>query len=75
MKKQVTASAITAAENDDALKDALDNVKDDFEYILMGCDVLTRGGSDSAKTAAAILSDLRVSLGDYINRIASTIQE
>lgn len=65
--------AADAAE--DALKETIDALNDDFDYILSGIENLNRAGGDSAKSALSIASELSVTLGEYITRIASSTLE
>lgn len=73
VKASTALGPITAADAaEDALKETMDTLNDDFDYILSGIENLNRAGGDSAKNAMSIASELSVTLNDYINRIAAS---
>ncbi len=66
---------ITSAENaqEDVFKDSVNNLKDDFDYVLSGLDRLNRSGNLS--DSLSIIQELEEHLNDVIDEIASMVQE
>lgn len=75
MKRKITSSKmlITAAENDSAFDDIIDNIKADFEYIVDGLETLNRRGADSVKQAMAIATSISSDLEQHITAVADSI--
>lgn len=55
----------------DKLNDSVDTLKDDFDYILSGLEMLGRSGNFG--TAQDIASQLSSSLADFIEEIANNV--
>lgn len=67
---------INAADDiSDTLKDKLDTIKDDFDYLMSGIEKLGRSGSNMSKEAEIIAENLSSDIQDSINEVAARIQE
>ena len=67
---------INAADDiSDTLKDKLDTIKDDFDYLMSGIEKLGRTGSNMSKEAEIIAENLSSDIQDSINEVAARIQE
>jgi len=64
---------IRAADEPSALDDCLDNLKDDFDYVMDGLDKLSRTGGDSAKAALSIALSLSDTIENHIEQVSSQI--
>lgn len=75
MKRKITSAnqTVTAAENDSAFDDIIDNIKADFEYIVDGLETLNRRGADSVKQAMAIATSISADLEQHISAVADSI--
>lgn len=75
MKRKITSAnqTVTAAENDSAFDDIIDNIKADFEYIVDGLETLNRRGADSVKQAMAIATSISSDLEQHIAAVADSI--
>lgn len=60
---------------DTRLKDAIDEVEDDFDYAISGLEKLGRGDKQSYEAALSIVQGLSNALAQVIDRIADEIQE
>lgn len=68
MKRRIIA--VTEDEVDDSLDDALHNLKDDFEYVVMGIEHLAKQSSQDAVTAFEILNSIHRNINDTLSAIA-----
>ena len=79
MKKFVrsfTNSDIMSAEEiSDSLKDMIDAINDDFDYLMSGIEKLGRSGANMSKGAEVIAENLASAIQDSIAEVASRIQE
>ena len=67
---------INAADDiSDTLKDKLDTIKDDFDYLMSGIEKLGRSGANMSKEAEIIAENLASNIQDSINEVAAQIQE
>lgn len=74
--RSCNASDIMSAEEiSDSLKDKLDNIKDDFDYLMSGIEKLGRSGANMSKEAEIIAENLAVGIQDRISEVAAQIQE
>lgn len=75
MKRKITSAnqTVTAAENDSAFDDIIDNIKADFEYIIDGLETLNRRGADSVKQAMSIATSISANLEQHISAVADSI--
>ena len=63
-------SYIRASEIDDQLADMLDEIEDDFDYIISGIEKLARMGGTQAKEARTLAANLSSNLESTISQIA-----
>lgn len=70
-----TSDIISAEEISDSLKDKLDNIKDDFDYLMSGIEKLGRSGANMSKEAEIIAENLAAGIQDRISEVAAQIQE
>ena len=63
-------SYIRAGQVDDQLSDMLDEIEDDFDYIISGIEKLARMGGTQAKEAKALAANLSSNLESTISQIA-----
>lgn len=66
---------MSAEEISDSLKDKLDNIKDDFDYLMSGIEKLGRSGANMSKEAEIIAENLASDIQDSISEVAAQIQE
>lgn len=73
-RRAVTAATIQAAEADDnGVDDMIDNISEDFDYVISGIETLNRRGGDDSKLAMSIASEFRVTLSEYIDRVCNSV--
>ena len=72
--KRLLRSVNSATEISDTLKDMLDTIKDDFDYLMSGIEKLGRSGSAMSKEAEIIAENLASDIQDSINEVATRIQ-
>ena len=72
--KRLLRSVNSATEISDTLKDMLDTIKDDFDYLMSGIEKLGRSGSAMSKEAEIIAETLASDIQDGINEVATRIQ-
>lgn len=72
--KRLLRSVNSATEISDTLKDMLDTIKDDFDYLISGIEKLGRSGSAMSKEAEIIAETLASDIQDSINEVATRIQ-
>ena len=65
---------ITAAEDDSKLILALDELKDDFDYIMSGLEKLDRSGAEASNSGLIIAENLQAAFQDIIGRIAESLE-
>ena len=70
-----TSDIISAEEISDSLKDKLDNIKDDLDYLMSGIEKLGRSGANMSKEAEIIAENLAAGIQDRISEVAAQIQE
>ena len=79
MKKLIrscTNSDIMSAEEiSESLKDKIDVINDDFDYLMSGIEKLGRSGANMPKEAQVIVENLASAIQDSIAEVASRIQE
>lgn len=68
MKRRIITAAANGA--DDNLDDSLHNLKDDFEYVVMGIEHLAKQSSQDAATALEILNNIHRNINDTLSAIA-----
>ena len=68
MKRRIITAAANGA--DDNLDDSLHNLKDDFEYVVMGIEHLAKQSSQDAVTAFEILNNIHRNINDTLSVIA-----
>lgn len=67
---------IYSAESENSmLADMLDDLEDDFDYILAGLEKLDRAGSESSKSGVEIADTLQQNLQDIIAEISNVISQ
>lgn len=76
MKRRVirAAEAPTKPDTETIINDRIDQVSDDFDYIIAGIEKLGRGGGTQGDAAVAILGRLAEALQDFIGQVAEEIQ-
>ncbi len=70
MKKIIRAAA---ADEDTRLRDMIDSLEDDFDYIVSGLEKLDRSDRDSRESAIAVATELHEQLNNIIASIADII--
>ena len=73
MKRVINAASEGGSE--DKLTEAIDALKDDFDYIISGLERLQRQGANGSNDALMIAENLSSDLQATINQIASNIEE
>lgn len=78
MKRVIRASLqrnVSAADEstDTRLDDALDALKDDFDYAVSGLEKLGRDGANSTNDALAIVENLNANIQSVIDQIANAV--
>lgn len=75
MKKYL--KPVQAAEDStvDRLDAAIDELNDDFDYIISGLEKLGRSGANGENDALVIAENLQASLNTIISEIADTVAE
>lgn len=74
MKRRI----VTAAAEDnsvDKLGNAIDNLKDDFDYIISGLERLDRQGANGSNDALMIAENISSNLQSHIDEIANHVGE
>ena len=66
-------SRISAAEEDSKLQDTMNDLKEDFDYVLSGLDKLDRSGAEAQNNGLIIAEKLRDTLQDVITNIADSV--
>ncbi len=66
-------SRISAAEEDSKLQDTMNDLKEDFDYVLSGLDKLDRSGAEAQNNGLIIAEKLRDTLQDVIANIADSV--
>ena len=64
---------VGATDIDDRLKDMIDNLKADFDYIVDGLDKLSRSGNSAMNGSISIGQSLQDDLDRCINEIADKV--
>ena len=64
---------VGATDIDDRLKDMIDNLKADFDYIVDGLDKLSRSGNSAMSESISIGQSLQDDLDRCINEIADKV--
>lgn len=63
----------SADEGTSKLTEALDGLKDDFDYIISGLEKLDRSGAEASNDGLIIAEGLQASLQETIDKIAQSI--
>ena len=68
-------SKVTSAESDGSSKlmETLDEIKDDFDYIISGLEKLDRSGAEASNSGLIIAEGIQSSFQDVIDEIASNM--
>lgn len=66
---------VSAVEEDERLSTAIDELEDDFDYIISGLEKLGRSGAEASNQALVISENLESTLQDVIARIADVVSE
>lgn len=75
MKRVIKQSIMSATEDgNDALDEALSNLKDDFDYALSGIEKLGRSGAQSANDALVIAEKLSDAINNILSEIANSVE-
>lgn len=78
MKKFIRSSAepVKGAEStgSDALESAINDLEEDFAYIVAGLEKLGRSGPNAVNDALAVAENIKNSLEEYTSSIASKIE-
>ncbi|WP_301003170.1 hypothetical protein [uncultured Duncaniella sp.] len=53
----------------------MDNVSDDFDYLMSGIEKLVRSGPNASQAAAALLENIQSSLDSFISQVADAVTE
>lgn len=72
MKRRI----VTAAEDagNEKLQAAIDELKDNFDFIITGLDLLDRGGAESSNEALILAERFSSTIDEIINELASKIE-
>lgn len=66
---------VAASEPDSKLDSVIDNLEDDFDYIISGLEKLQRIGIESEKQAVAIAEDFAHVVNNVVLEIATRLSE
>lgn len=66
---------MSSEEISDSLKEKIDTINDDFDYLMSGIEKLGRSGANMSKEAEIIVENLSSAIQDSINDVAAQIQE
>lgn len=67
---------VTAAdEGNSKLLESLDRIKEDFDYIISGLEMLDRSGAEASNNGLIIAEGLQATLQDVISQIADSTAE
>ena len=67
---------VTAAdEGNSKLLESLDRIKEDFDYIISGLEMLDRSGAEASNQGLIIAEGLQATLQDVISQIADSTAE
>lgn len=72
MKKYMKITAAESTSAEDRLKDLIDEVEDDFDFIIQGIERISR---DDVNAAGQITTNLSETLQDVVSQIADKLQE
>ena len=72
MKKYMKITAAESTPAEDRLKDLIDEVEDDFDFIIQGIERISR---DDVNAAGQIATNLSETLQDVVSQIADKLQE
>lgn len=83
MKRMISANRPQArrpiwaaeGEKDNGLDVVMDNVSDDFDYLMSGIEKLVRSGPNASQAAAALLENIQSSLDSFISQVADAVTE
>ena len=64
---------ISAAEAEDPIQDLVDNLEDDFDYIIAGLDRLARMGNEGKQTRQEVVTKLQGAFNAVINEIGGVV--
>lgn len=70
-----TSGIMSAEEISDSLKEKLDTINDDFDYLMSGIKKLGRSEANMSKEAEIIADNLAASIQGNIAEVAAKIQE
>ena len=70
-----TSDIMSAEEISDSLKEKIDTINDDFDYLMSGIEKLGRSGANMSKEAEIIAENLAAGIQDRIAEVAAQIQE
>lgn len=71
----INSDIMSAEEISESLKDKIDVINDDFDYLMSGIEKLGRSGANMSKEAQVIVENLASAIQDSIAEVASRIQE
>ena len=66
---------MSSEEISDSLKEKIDTINDDFDYLMSGIEKLGWSGANMSKEAEIIAENLSSAIQDSINDVAAQIQE
>lgn len=75
MKKYLKSVQAADDSTVDRLASAIDELDDDFDYIISGLEKLGRSGANGENDALVIAENLQASLNTIISEIADTVAE
>lgn len=70
-----TSDIMSAEEISGSLKEKIDTINDDFDYLMSGIEKLGRSGANMSKEAEIIAENLSSAIQNSINDVAAQIQE
>ena len=74
--RNISATAIRGAEDSrPTLDDAIDNLNDDFDYIVGGLEKLGRDGVNASNQALAMAETISAALQSYIQELAGLMAQ
>lgn len=77
MKRIFSAEPVISdkTEISEIFDDKLDNISDDFDYVIDGLETLSRHSKDGQHTAIEIIDELSEAIANAMKAIADNIQE
>lgn len=78
INSSVNLNTVESAEDtdvDESIKNSMDAIKEDFDYIISGLEKLARSGASSSQAASIIIENIQSDFQNHINDIADQVSE